>query len=185
LRAEYGPQRYNQPQILVVSYVYPLPFWQTGNEWYKKALGKWSVSGITRISSGLPINVTQPANTSQSGDGVTSVLERPNLVGNPFAGTGGKQYLNAAAFAIPPAGTFGNLQAYGIKGPRFDNWDASVSKTFPIWEQVGIDFRAEMFNVPNHLSSFTVSNTLGASNFGQVTATTDPRTMEFALKIHF
>jgi hypothetical protein len=185
LRADYGPQRYNQPQILVVSYVYPLPFWQTGNEWYKKALGKWSVSGITRISSGLPINVTQPANTSQSGDGVTSVLERPNLVGNPFAGTGGKQYLNAAAFAIPPAGTFGNLQAYGIKGPRFDNWDASVSKTFPIWEQVGIDFRAEMFNVPNHLSSFTVSNTLGASNFGQVTATTDPRTMEFALKIHF
>jgi hypothetical protein len=185
LRADYGPQRYNQPQILVLSYVYPLPFWQTGNEWYKKALGKWSVSGITRISSGLPINVTQPANTSVSGDGVTSVLERPNLVGNPFAGTGGKQYLNAAAFAIPAAGTFGNLQAYGIKGPRFDNWDASVSKTFAIWEQVGIDFRAEMFNVPNHLSSFTVSNTLGASNFGQVTATTDPRTMEFALKLHF
>jgi hypothetical protein len=185
LRADYGPQRYNQPQILVVSYVYPLPFWQTGNEWYKKALGKWSVSGITRISSGLPINVTQPANTSQSGDGVTAVLERPNLVGNPFAGTGGKQYLNAAAFAIPAAGTFGNLQAYGVKGPVYDNWDASVSKTFPIYEQVGIDFRAEMFNVPNHLSSFTVSNTLGASNFGQVTATTDPRTMEFALKIHF
>ncbi len=185
LRADYGPQRYNQPQIFVVSYVYPLPFWQTGSEWYKKALGKWSVSGITRISSGLPINVTQPANTSQSGDGVTAVLERPNLVGNPFASTGGKQYLSAAAFAIPAAGTFGNLQAYGIKGPHYDNWDASVSKTFPIWEQVGIDFRAEMFNVPNHLSAFTVSNTLGASNFGQVTATTDPRTMEFALKVHF
>jgi hypothetical protein len=185
LRGDYGPQRYNQPQILVVSYVYPLPFWQTGNEWYKKALGKWSVSGITRISSGLPINITQPANTSQSGDGVTAVLERPNLVGNPFAGTGGKQYLSAAAFAIPAPGTYGNLQAYGIKGPRYDNWDASVSKTFPIYEEVGIDFRAEMFNVPNHLSAFTVSNTMGASNFGQVTATTDPRTMEFALKLHF
>jgi hypothetical protein len=185
LRADYGPQRYNQPQIFVVSYVYPLPFWQTGSEWYKKALGKWSVSGITRISSGLPINVTQPANTSQSGDGVTAVLERPNLVGNPFAGTGGKQYLNAAAFALPAAGTFGNLQTYGIKGPHYDNWDASVSKTFPIYEQVGIDFRAEMFNVPNHLSAFTVSNTMGASNFGQVTVATDPRTMEFALKVHF
>jgi hypothetical protein len=72
-----------------------------------------------------------------------------------------------------------------MKGPVYDNWDASISKTFPIYEQVGIDFRAEMFNVSNHLSSFTVFNTLGTSNFGQVTATTDPRTIEFALKIHF
>jgi hypothetical protein len=58
-------------------------------------------------------------------------------------------------------------------------------KTFQIYDNLGVDFRAEKFNVPNHLSSFTVSNTLGSSNFGQVTAATDPRTMEFALRIHF
>jgi len=185
LRADYGPQRYNQPQIFVASYVYPLPFWQSGSEWYKKALGKWQVSGITRISSGLPINVTQPANTTVSGDGVTSVLERPDLVGDPFAGTHGKQFLNPSAFATPTAGTFGNLQAYGIRGPIYNNWDASLQKTFPLYENLGVDFRAEMFNVPNHLSSFTVANTLGSSNFGQVTAATDPRTMEFALRLHF
>lgn len=185
LRGDYGPYRYNQPQILVISYVYPLPFWQTGSEWYKKALGKWQVSGITRIASGLPINVTQPANTDVSGNGVTAVLERPNKVADPFAGVGGKQYLNPAAFAIPTAGTYGNLQSYGVKGPLYDNWDASLQKTFSVYENIGIDFRAEMFNVPNHLSSFTVQNTMGASNFGQVTVATDPRTMEFALRVHF
>jgi hypothetical protein len=55
-----------------------------------------------------------------------------------------------------------------------------------------------MFNVPNHLSPFVIGSTtsaqLGASNadgtyqpstFGQVTSTTDPRTMEFVLRVHF
>lgn len=185
VRGDYGPASFNQPQIFVASYVYPLPFWQKGGEWYKRALGKWQISGVTRISSGLPINVTQPANTSVSGNGVTAVLERPNRVGDPFAGVSGKQYLNPAAFAIPAAGTYGNLQAYGIKGPLYNNWDASLQKTFDLYESLGVDFRAEMFNVPNHLSAFTVANTLGASNFGQVTVATDPRTMEFALRLHF
>ncbi|WP_220399013.1 carboxypeptidase regulatory-like domain-containing protein [Granulicella sp. WH15] len=187
LRADYGPQRYNQPQILVISYVYPLPFWQEGGEWYKKALGKWQISGITRISSGLPINVTLPTNSANSGDGVTSVALRPNLVGDPRAGVSGKQFLNSAAFATPTPGTFGNFQAYGVKGPTYDNWDVSLQKTFPIFEQLGVDFRAEMFNAPNHLSYFTIAApaVLGTSNFGQVTVATDPRTMEFALRIHF
>lgn len=185
LRGDYGPTNYNQPQIFVASYVYPLPFWQTGTLWYKQALGKWQLSGITRIASGLPLNVLQAANTDQSGDGITSVQERPNLVGNPFAGTGGKLYLNPSAFALPAAGTFGDLQSYGIKGPHYDNWDISVQKTFQIHGPVALDFRAEMFNFPNHLSAFTVDTTTTDSSFGDVTGTTDPRTVEFALKAHF
>jgi hypothetical protein len=60
-----------------------------------------------------------------------------------------------------------------------------------------------MFNVPNHLSFFAVSGALGApqpdgtyqpnfsstgkfqNSFGQVTSSTDPRTMEFVLRVHF
>lgn len=185
LMGDYGPASFSQPQILVASYVYPLPFWQTGDQWYKEALGKWQVSGVTRIASGLPLNIVQASNTDQSGDGITAVSERPNLVGNPFAGTGGRKYLNPAAFALPAPGTFGDLQSYGIKGPHYDNWDVSVQKTFQLYESLALDFRAEMFNFPNHLSPFTVDSTTSDSNFGEVTGTTDPRTMEFALKIHF
>ena len=63
-----------------------------------------------------------------------------------------------------------------------------------------------MFNVPNHLSPFAIngyarlalsgfhgtyqpnfSPTTGAfqNSFGQVTSTTDPRTMEFVLRLKF
>lgn len=205
LAADYGPCNFNQPKIFVASYVYPLPFWQHEHTWYKEALGNWQISGVTRIANGLPINVIQPSGLSVAGDLVqtSSVAQRPNLVGNPYLPGHGKQYLNYAAFQQPAPGTFGNLGYDAIKGPLFNNWDATLQKNFPIHEDVGLEFRAEMFNVPNHLSPFTIGGTLGTyasgtyqpnfspttgayqNSFGQVTGTTDPRTMEFALRLHF
>ena len=203
LYADYGPANYNQPKIFVLSYVYPLPFWQHEHTWYKQAAGGWQVSGITRIANGLPINVIQPTGQSVAGNLVTtsSVAQRPNLVGDPYAHNG-KQYLNLAAFARPAPGTYGNLGYDAIKGPLFNNWDAAIQKNITFHEQFGMEFRAEMFNVPNHLSPFTIGGTLGAvtgstyqpnydstgafkNAFGQVTGATDPRTMEFVLRLHF
>jgi hypothetical protein len=209
IHADYGPASYNQPKIFVASYVYPIPFWQHEHEWYKQALGGWQLSGITRISSGLPINVIQPSGLSVAGNLVTTanVAQRPNLVGNPYAKKG-KQYLNPAAFQAPAPGTYGNLGYDAIKGPLFNNWDVALQKNIAIHEQIGMEFRAEMFNAPNHLSPFVIGATSGAvlgaqqsdgsyqanfnpatgafqNAFGQVTSTTDPRTMEFVLRIHF
>jgi hypothetical protein len=45
-------------------------------------------------------------------------------------GVGGRQYLNPAAFAVPAAGTFGNLGAFSIVGPSWSNWNAAVTKSF-------------------------------------------------------
>jgi hypothetical protein len=204
LAADYGPANFNQPKIFVASYVYPLPFWLHDRTWYKQILGGWQLSGITRIASGLPINVIQPSGQSVAGNLVTTanVAQRPNLVGNPYAHNG-KQYLNPAAFATPAAGTYGNLGYDAIKGPLFDNWDAALQKNIPIHEQIAVQFRAEMFNAPNHLSPFVVGGTLGSpvaggtyqpnysstggfqNAFGQVSSTTDPRTMEFVLRLQF
>ncbi|CAN5702950.1 TonB-dependent receptor [soil metagenome] len=206
--ADYGPANFNQPKIFVASYVYPIPFWQHEHEWYKQAVGGWQLSGITRIANGLPINVIQPSGLSVAGNLVTTanVAQRPNLVGDPYAHNG-KQYLNPAAFAAPAPGTYGNLGYDAIKGPLFNNWDVALQKNIAIHEQIGLEFRAEMFNAPNHMSFFYIGATnvatLGAvqsngtyqpnysstgafqNNFGQVTSTTDPRTMEFVLRLHF
>jgi len=60
-----------------------------------------------------------------------------------------------------------------------------LQKNIPIHESVGAEFRMELFNAPNHLSPFTVANTLGSSNFGQVTGASDPRTLEGVFRVHF
>jgi hypothetical protein len=196
---DYGPENFTRSQIFVVSYVYPLPFWRTGDQMYKKLLGGWQLSGVTNISTGLPINVIDATGTDPAGDGLAGNTgpgqpQRPNLTGSPFAtGYEKNQFLNPCTPTSsncfpsfqPATSGFGNLQAYGIQTRRFNNWDASLQKSFPITESTGFDFRAEMFNFPNHLSSFGYSTTLGSANFGQVTSATDPRTVEFALRFHF
>jgi hypothetical protein len=112
--------------------------------------------------------------------------QRPNLIGDEFAGsTSRTQYLNPAAFGQPASGTFGNLGAYAIFYPFFNNWDATLQKSFRVTERLRTDFRAEFFNFPNHLSYTGLSTTVGSSTFGQVTGATDPRTMEFALRFSF
>ncbi|MEO7142716.1 MAG: carboxypeptidase regulatory-like domain-containing protein, partial [Bryobacteraceae bacterium] len=181
-RADWGPSNYNRNQIFVFSYVYPLPFWQNGQEWYKKVLGGWQVSGITQIQSGLPVNVTLQGDVA--GIGITGT-DRPNISGSVYQSGGGTQFLNPAAFATPPLGTFGNLGRNAIFGPGTNNWDASLQKGFPLGERVHLDFRAEFYDFPNHLSYSSISTTVGSSNFGQVTGATDPRTLEFALRLSF
>ncbi|HEY6988122.1 MAG TPA: carboxypeptidase regulatory-like domain-containing protein [Bryobacteraceae bacterium] len=183
LRGDYGPASYNRSHIFVASYVYPLPFWLNGSNWYQKVLGGWQVSGVTTVQTGLPFNVT--ISPDQAGTGVSG-SQRPNVAGNPYASAGARtQILNPAAFAIATPGTFGNLGAFVFHQPLFANWDVSVQKAFPIGESVRASLRAELYNFPNHFSFTTISSTVGSSNFGQATAATDPRTLQLALKVSF
>jgi hypothetical protein len=167
---------------VLASYVYPLPFWLHGSNWYQKVLGGWQVSGVTTVQTGLPFNVTiQP---DQAGIGFSG-SQHPNLVGDALQTSSRGQYLNPTAFALPAPGQFSNLGAYAIYSPFFSNWDTSLQKLFPITERVQAKFSAELYNFPNHLSYTTVSSTVGSANFGQITGATDPRTLQLALRLAF
>lgn len=185
LRGDWGPSNYNRNNVLVISYVYPLPFWRNSQELYKKILGGWQISGVTTLQSGLPQNITLAADVAGAGAG----SERPNVVGDPRAGVTGTQFLNPAAFAVPAPGTYGNLGAYAVFGPHTNNWDASLQKAFPIGERVRADFRAEFYDFPNHLSYFGVNtgsfSATPPASFGQINSATDPRTVQFALRVSF
>jgi Carboxypeptidase regulatory-like domain/TonB-dependent Receptor Plug Domain len=59
---QYGLAAFNRPQRFVVSYSYDLPFHSEG--WKEKAVGGWSISGVTTLQDGLPftiINSSTPA----------------------------------------------------------------------------------------------------------------------------
>jgi hypothetical protein len=180
LRGDWGPSSYNRNHILVLSYVYPLPFWRAGGAWYKVALGGWQVSGVTTLQTGIPFNVTIPNDMAGTGD----LNQRPNLIGD-WHGPTRTQYLTPAAFATPLAGTFGNLGAFSISYPFFNNWDVSLQKSFRLTEKANLAFRSEFFNIPNHLSYTAFSSSFTSSTFGQITGATDPRTLEFALRFSF
>lgn len=177
--AEYGNSSVNVPQIFTVSAIWSLPWFRTGNGFEKALLGGWQFSDITTIQSGFSLDpglvtatkglATRPNRTSQAIGGPETV----------------KQWFNTGAFAAPAAGFFGNAGPGSIRGPGTVNFDIALYKDFRLRERHTIEFRAELFNVLNHTNFSSVQTSLGANNFGQVTAARDPRIAEGVLRYTF
>lgn len=181
-KRERGLATFDRRHILVLSYVYPLPFWRTGADWYKKVFGGWQLSGVTILQKGVPVNLA--INGDRAGIGIAG--QRPDVVGDWRQGGSQRlQWFNTAAFALPALGAFGTLGRNVVIGPGTNNWDASLQKNFRIAEHAGMQFRAEFYDAPNHLSWQGVGNTLGNSNFGQITSATDPRSLQFGMRLDF
>ena len=123
-------------------------------------LGKgWQVNGVLTLRSGNPFHL----NYNFTGDfnGTGEFFGRPDVVGDPFAGTNrADRFLNLAAFKVPCTldeggcvpGTFhfGSLGRNSLPGPHYRNFDLSLFKTTAITEQVKVQLRAEVFNIFNH-----------------------------------
>jgi len=66
--------------------------------------------------------------------------------------------------------------------------NASLFKTFKLYEGWNLQFRTEMFNVPNHPVFGNPNTSFGNANYGKITTTAGtytPRQLQFALKLLF
>jgi hypothetical protein len=133
----------------------------------------WQLTSLLSFHTGQPFNVT----TSTDNTGTDEGVQRPDLVGNPYAGVShsfnkaGVQWINPAAFAQPADGTFGNLPRNFLYGPGFSDVDLSVIKNTKITERINAQFRVEMYNLFNHKNLAPPSGGFGSGGFG-VTADT-------------
>jgi hypothetical protein len=177
-RAEYGPAPFDLTHIFSAGYVYAFPFFTGRHDFLGRVLQNWGVSGITLIESGPPLTPT----LSTSAPGLAT---RPNCLDNPQGPQTLTQWFNTSAFAAPPFGFFGNCGVGIIYGPAYDDWNISLTRTFPLTERLRLDFRGEFFNAWNHPNFNGVQTALGTGNFGQVTSATDPREIEFMLRMSF
>lgn len=94
-------------------------------------------------------------------------------------------YLNPAAFARPATGQYGNMGVRNIQGPGSIRIDMGLTRKFQVREKQTVEFRAEAFNVPNHLNPGNPITTLSNLNFGKIQSAGDERVMQFALKYVF
>ena len=79
------------------------------------------------------------------------------------------------------ARTLGN-----VRGFKFFNEDVSLIKKTRIKEAVTLEFRTEMFNVFNRVVLRRPITDVNAGDFGRIYGTsTNPRTIQFALKLLF
>ncbi|PYT21034.1 MAG: hypothetical protein DMG57_40030 [Acidobacteria bacterium] len=178
ISAEYGPPGWDRTHIFTLGYVYELPFFRKTNGMVSKALGNWTLSGITVMESGFAL---APGLATGTG----GLATRPNVVGDVKGPKRLDKWFNTGAFAPPPFGFFGNAGTGLIRGPGEQTWNLALFKAFPFNERTKLEFRAEAFNVANHPNFSGVSVSYGAGDYGQVTSALEPRIMEFALRLTF
>jgi len=83
---------------------------------------------------------------------------------------------------------FGNLGRNIYRGPREQNWDASLIKNFKIGERNEVRFTADFFNIWNHanFANPAVTDVEAGSAFGKiVNSTGTPRLIQFSLRWSF
>ncbi|MCX6592689.1 MAG: carboxypeptidase regulatory-like domain-containing protein [Acidobacteria bacterium] len=175
-------------QTMTANAVYELP-------WGKKRLwGGWAVSGFYFVRTGRPVNILVNRAQGTLPDGNT-VNQRPNYAGGAVVLTDPNPgaYLNRAAFAIPAAGTWGNLGRNVGQGPGLWQVDTALTKRTRITEQFNLEFRAETFNLFNRAQYGNPVNNFSNGTFGTILTTANdgvtgqgtPRQFQFALRLNF
>ncbi len=182
----------------VVSYDYQLPFAGLFRESNRLTEG-WSVSGITRFASGLPVTLYNNTDSSLLGsipnginnNGVDTPYYTPGNLQINTDPRNGRAAFNTSLFATdmtPYLGQIGNARRRFFYGPGLENFDIALQKTAKLSERTSVQFRMEAFNVFNHAQFFgasAVNGNISSVAFGQVVNAMPPRQVQFAVKIAF
>jgi hypothetical protein len=191
LAAEWGLSDFNQKFRYIGNFVYDLPFGRgrrlmnSAPGWLDAVAGGWETTGILTLQTGRPFSVTTSRDISNTGGS-----NRPFVVGNPALDNPGvNAWFNTLAFSnvVPGGGfAFGNLGRNNLIAPGIKNLDFGLFKNFRATERIGVQFRAEAFNVLNHANFSIPASDANASTFGQISSTQLPnRDIQFGLKVVF
>jgi hypothetical protein len=109
-----------------------------------------------------------------------------NITTSPTTGRVVSSTLKPGLLGQPAPGTFGNFPLNSIDSGRFFNLDTSVTKRFPIGEQVSFEIKTTFINILNN-ANFTYGNTaFDSTSFGRITATTgSQRVIHFQGSLRF
>jgi len=174
----------------VVSYEWLLPFDKLLSAgWAKDVARGWTLSGITRFATGLPITLSENDDNSLIGANAASV-DVPNVTaGKVLADTNpryGQPYFNVSLFSNEQPGQFGNSRRRFFHGPGLNNFDMTLGKIIRITESKELDLRVEAFNLFNHAQFLNPSGEINSgSSFGLVTGARDGRILQVGVKFQF
>ncbi len=181
-RADWASSNSDIRHRVNIAGTYDLPFKVNGPA--RWMVNGWNVGAIMVAQTGFPFTVTVPGSPSNTGSG-----SRANPVSgvDPLPETQTlSRWFNPAAFATPPAFTWGTLGRNSLRGPGLINFDLTAAKKFAITEQVRLDFRSEFFNAFNHPQFGLPAGQVGVGTAGTITNTLRAnRQMQFALRLVF
>jgi hypothetical protein len=192
LAGEHGRSLFDSRHRFAGSVTYAIPFARGFTGVSRALLDGWQFNALLAVNSSTPFTVYDSANVSLQAPhpGVSGMFgDRPNAVRNPNSGAPHKvsQWVSPSEFQrldpVANAGQFGNEGRNSVDGPAYGSLDASLDKNFAITERSKLQFRAEAFNVTNHVNLIPPVFDMNSPAFGQITEAQAPRVLQFALKL--
>ena len=179
-----GDADLDRRHTFVGNVVYVLPSFKQWGKAAEYALGDWQLNGIISYFGATPIDITTGANTIGT---ASAVGQRPNYTGAPlYLDTGDStRHLNPAAFARPAPGQLGTLGKGSVRGTPITNVDLSVAKNWRFKERYGFQFRAEFFNLLNHVNFVGFDTDIRNTTFGTLNSAQASREAQFGFKFTF
>jgi hypothetical protein len=180
-------------QRFVLSAVYELPFgkgrrWAPSSKVADVMVGGWQVNTILTLQGGLPMLVRGASNFR---------ADRPNSTGRSaeLDNRGAARWFDTTAFRNPADFTLGNVGRVlpDARTPGAVNMDLSLIKDTRLHERLRLQFRAETFNVANHVNLGIPNTTFvpgpdglnRSGTFGVITTARDARIGQLGLKLVF
>jgi hypothetical protein len=183
-----GLSDFDMPHRLVVSGLWESPGLRGRHALLRTMLGGWQNNFILTAQTGTPFTVTSGVDNNYSGVGgqfadLTGVdwrLDDGRPKGEQIA-----QWFNRAAFRTNAIGTVGTGGRNQLRDPGMWNVDYSLFKSFPIREQLTLQFRGELFNAFNHANLGSPVAAVNNVNFGRINSASSPRIVQLALRLAF
>ena len=168
--------------MVTASFVWNPDYFTAYNRLVRTALNGWTVTGIITMNSGQPFTVT--TGTDVNGDGQTN--DRPSIVPGKTPHTlvnrsrtaEMNQWFDTSAYCVPgtagcpgvgPLNLLGNTRPMQLDDPGYRDVDASLFRTFSVFESLKFQLRGEFTNVFNLTNLGAPSAAMNSSNFGKIT----------------
>lgn len=208
LAAERSVSNIDIPHQLSFTEVYELPFGKGqlfggSNRVLSGIIGNWQISGIEQYSSGTPIGtIFGNCNDPYMGGVPLVAAAAPcyadynpaffgsaqinGKIGNGIPGT--TPYFNVNAFQNAAPYTLGTTPRIisSLRNEWAENESIALAKTFPIKENLRLQFKADAFNVFNRTQFGGINTSITSSAFGQVNSQVNlPRQLQFEGYLRF
>ncbi|MBI4873997.1 MAG: TonB-dependent receptor [Acidobacteria bacterium] len=188
LRAERGLSSFDQRHLLSLNCVLNSPIGDGAaffrpNGWWGRAFKDWSFSGGLTLRGGTPLTARVLGNRSDSGGTGVVGSGRADATGLPVEGG---RFFNLGAFAIPPAGRYGNAGRNTVPGPAFLGANLALGRSFKLsGENRRLDVRLESNNVANHPAFTNLGTVINSLTYGLPTAVSPMRTVMGTIRFRF
>jgi hypothetical protein len=187
LNAEKGPGC-DVRHRFALSAVYAIPAYRR-EAWTRLLTQNWNLSTIYQVQTGMPFTISVFGDTANSGTVLGENPVRANTTGQPIFGPGthtAAEWFNPAAFATPPAYTFGDVGRNSVYGPGMQTMDVALVRAFRLSEKMNFQFRAEAFNALNKTNLGTPNRFVNEPQFGTITmAMTPGREIQLSARVSF